>query len=176
MGGSSKCRSHLLGNLHHRLQINGSLHAYPGLNLQLKTIDKPKHGFCKVNVGTLSIFLGELHNILSHCATLTTFCQSLTRLVRVVYWFEVNKQCCFQHRPNSHISLDTIPGICWSIQQSYSNLPLLDVILQIYKLKDRIKLMAEPVDRGSVHLSSKVGGQLWLDSQRQSRSRPFLLT
>ena len=106
------------------------------------------------------MLFGKLHDILSYCATLATFRQSLMRFMRIVGWLEVTKQRSFQGRPTGYISLDTIPGICWSIQQSYSNLPLLDVFLQCYKLKVCIKLMAEAEDRGSVHLSSKAGGQL----------------
>ena len=86
----------------------------------------------------------------------------------VVSWLKVTKQCSFQCRPPGYISLDTIPGKCQSIQQSYSNLPLLDVILQLYKFEVRIKLMAEPKDRGSIHFPSKAGGQLRLDSRRQA--------
>ena len=175
MGGSSKCRSHLLCNLHCRLQINGSLRTYPGLHWRLKTINKPEHGFCCINVGALSILFRKLHDVLSYSATLITFCKCLTRFICIVWWFKVTKQCSFQHRPPSYISLDTIPGKCRSIQQGYSNLPLLGVVLQIYKLEVCIKLMAEPGDRGSIHFPSKAGGQLRLDSHRQNRSRPGLL-
>ena len=59
-------------------------------------------------------------------------------------WIEVTKQCSFQFSPTGHISLDNIPGICRSIQQSYSNLPLFDIVLQIYKFEVCIKLMTEP--------------------------------
>ena len=89
---------------------------------------------------------------------LLTFCQSLMRFICIVGWLKVTKQCSFQRRAPNYISLDTIPGKCWSIQQGYSNLPLLDVILQIYKFEVRIKLMAEPTHRGSVHFPSKAGG------------------
>ena len=91
---------------------------------------------------------------------LTTFCQCLMHFICVIGWLKVTEQRSFQGRPTGYISLDTIPGICRSIQQSYSNLPLRDVILQCYTLKVCIKLMAEAEDRGSVHLSSKAGGQL----------------
>ena len=83
---------------------------------------------------------------------------------RVVSWFKVAKQCSLKGRPPGYISLDTIPGKCQPIQQSYSNLPVLDVIFQFYKLEVSIKLMAEPIDRGSVYFPSKAGGQLRLDS------------
>ena len=97
-------------------------------------------------------------------------------LICIVGWLEVTKQHSFQYRSPDYISLDTIPGKCRPIQQHYSNLPLFDIVLQIYKFEVRVKLMAEPGDRGSVHLSSKAGGQLWLHSHRQSRSRSGLLT
>ena len=86
---------------------------------------------------------------------LTTFHQSLTYFTCIVGWLKVTKQRSFQGRPTHYISLDTIPGICQSIQQSYSNLPLLDIILQIYKLKVCVELMEEPRDSSSIHLSRK---------------------
>ena len=106
---------------------------------------------------------------------LAIFRQSLMHFICIVGWFKVTKQRSFQRRPPGYISLDTIPDKCRSIQQSYNNLPLLDVILQIYEFEVRIKLMAEPRYRGSVHFSSKAGGQLRFHCQRQSRGRLCLL-
>ena len=77
---------------------------------------------------------------------LAIFCQSLMHFVRIIGWPEVTKQRSFQRSPSGHISLDTIPGIYWSIQQSYSKLPLFDIVLQIHKFEVRVKLMAEPGD------------------------------
>ena len=78
--------------------------------------------------------------------------------IHMVRRFKVTKERSFQCRSAGHVSLDTIPGICQYIQQSYSNLPPFDVVLQISNLEVQIHLMAEPGNRGSVHLSSKAGG------------------
>ena len=93
----------------------------------------------------------------------------------IVHRFKVTKEQSLQFGTASHIFLDTKPGICRSIQQSYSNLPLFDVILQIYKFEVCIHMMAEPRERGSIHLSSKASWQLWLYSNRQSSIRLGLL-
>ena len=106
---------------------------------------------------------------------LATFRQHLMRFIRIVCWFKVTKQCILQCSPTGHISLDSIPSKCRSILQGYSILPLLDIILQIYKFEVRIKLMAEARDRGSVHSPSKAGGQLQFHSCRQSRGSSGLL-
>ena len=127
---------------------------YPGLNLWLQTINRMEHSLCGVYIQALHILLRKLHDIFCHRASFARFDQCLTRFVRIDCWFKVTKERSFQHSPTGHISLDIIPGICWSIQQNYSNLALLDVILQVSKLEVCIKLMAEPRDRGSIRRPS----------------------
>ena len=68
------------------------------------------------------------------------------RFIRVVSRLKVTKQCSFQRQPPVYISLDRIPSKRQSVQQSYSNLPLFDIVLQVYELEVCIKLMAEPGD------------------------------
>ena len=131
---------------------------YPSLHWRLQTINKPEHGFSRVNIGALSTLLRKLHDILSNHLTLATFSQGLMHFVHVIGLFKVTKQCSLQRSPTGCISLDRIPSKCRSIQQSYSNLPLLNVILQVYKLEVSIKLMAEPGDQGSVHFPAKLEG------------------
>ena len=115
VGCSSKCRTHLLCNLHRRLQIDQSLCMHPGLHWWLQTIDKLKHGFGWVNIRTLSIFLRKLHDVLSNWPTLTTLSKGLTCFIRVVRWFKVTKQCSLQRSPTGHISLDRMPSKLQSI-------------------------------------------------------------
>ena len=70
--------------------------------------------------------------------------QCLARLICLVGWLEVIKQHNLQFRPAVYMSLDTIPGIRWSIKQGHRNLTLLDVISEFNQFEIRIQLITKP--------------------------------
>ena len=70
----------------------------------------------------------------------------------------------------SHYTLGLIPGESTVFQKCYSNLGMLDIIIQPYKLEVCVKLVHKPTHAHPIHRALKVVGQTRLDRSRQALS------
>ena len=121
-----------------------------------------KQRISAINVRTLSIALRKSNNIFSYSTFLGLFCQGLPSFIDKVRWLEVPKQCCLEPHPAGYVTLDTMPGIRISFQQSDGNLASLGVILEVYRVKVGVQLMNKPTDCHPVSLASKTCWKTWL--------------